>query len=499
MRAPGSLRTQMIATFVVPTTLIIVAMIGLAWVSAQRGLEEEVGRRLTAIAQALSAELSEGIDASQLSRMDVTMERVRARLTERLEATREATDARRVMIVDAELKSLVDTDPAVSFGQPVFQLEADRLEIERSLEDGQARTSPMFQTDDGERHKKAFVPVRLDGQAVAMIVVIASATHFELLGDFGGSLLALGALGILIVGVVAMLFAGALLRPVRRLVTGVERVAQGELKRPLVSAEQPAGGPDEIAFLMGAFEAMRQSVVARDERMQLMLAGIAHEVRNPLGGMKLFCGLLHEELVEAGEDEQVQMVEKIARELNYLERVVTDFLAYARPTDLLPERFEAAGVLREIDDLMRGELAEVGCVLKVEGAEDVVWTGDVSRLRRAILNVVRNAYQASPSGGCVRVVVEGEAWQRCQIRVVDQGAGIASEKLAELSAPFFTTKEKGSGLGLALTRQIVEEHGGQLSIESEEGRGTEVVLRWPFDTTLPDTPKAPAVPQGWLG
>ncbi|TXD35982.1 HAMP domain-containing histidine kinase [Lujinxingia vulgaris] len=498
MRVRASLRAQMIAAFVVPTTLIIVAMIGLAWASAQRGLEEEVGRRLIAIGGALSAELSEGIDAAQLGRMDASMERVRARLSERLEATRQATDARRVMIVDSELKSLVDTDVAVSFGQPVFSLEADRMEIARSFEDGEARTSPMFRTDDGQRHKKAFVPVWLDDEPVAMIVVIASATHFELLGDFGGALVALGGVGVAVVGVVAVLFAAALLRPVRRLVSGVERVAQGELSRPLVSADQPAAGPEEIAFLMGAFEEMRQSVVARDARMQMMLAGIAHEVRNPLGGMKLFCGLLHEELRDAGEDEQVVMVEKIARELNYLERVVTDFLAYARPTELVPERFEAAGVLAAIEDLLRGEMAEVGCVLKVEGAQEVVWTGDVSRLRRAILNVVRNAYQASPPGECVRVVV-GDEGGVCRVEVMDRGAGIAPEKLAELSTPFFTTREKGSGLGLALTRQILEEHGGSLHIASEPGQGTCVVLSWPFDGSLPEVPKAQAVPEGWLG
>ncbi|RAL22143.1 hypothetical protein DL240_09820 [Lujinxingia litoralis] len=489
----------MIAAFVVPTVLIIGAMIALAWVSAERGLEEEVGRRLMAIGQGVSAELSEGIDAAQLERLDGTMERVRARMSQRLEATRAATGARRLLLVNAELESLVDTEPRVGFGQSMFELETDRLEIERSFEDGQARTSPMFRSRDGERHKRAFVPVLLEGRAVAMIVVVASATHFELLGDFGASLAGLGVFGVGIVVVVAIFFSAGLLRPVRRLVSGVERVAQGELTRPLVSVEHPASGPREIAFLMGAFEDMRQSVVARDAHMRMMLAGIAHEVRNPLGGMKLFCGLLREELDHEGEDEKLKMLEKIVRELDYLERVVTDFLAFARPSEIRPERFEAAEMLQEISELLAGECLQVGCTLHIEGADQVVWTGDKSRLRRAVLNVVRNAYQASGSGASVRVVVQGDQVQRCVVSVIDEGPGIEPEKLAELSTPFFTTREKGSGLGLALTRQIIEKHGGELRIESQVGRGTRVGLSWPFDESLAQTSPHPKVPEGWLG
>jgi len=259
---------------------------------------------------------------------------------------------------------------------------------------------------------------------------------------------------------------------------------------------------DEIAFLGRAFEEMRRSIVGRDHQMQMMLSGIAHEVRNPLGGMELFCGLLAEDLRSAEGPEADQMLDKVAkiqRELDYLDRVVNDFLDFARnvPPDL--ERFEARALLADIEDLLQGEVGDAGCRLDLScDPEDVDLTADRQKLRRALINVVRNAYQACGDGGQISVLVQTDGPGARRIVVRDDGPGIPPERIAEVLTPFFTTKEKGSGLGLALSQRILEQHGGELRVESEAGAGTTIEFVLPFDDGLAAA-RAQEVPQGWLG
>jgi nitrogen fixation/metabolism regulation signal transduction histidine kinase len=342
------------------------------------------------------------------------------------------------------------------------------------------------------------VPITHEGSVVAALGVEASAEYFDLLTNFASVLTVLAILAVFLVVLAGTVFSRRLVRPINQLVGAAQRLGKGEWEDPVdVRAEG-----DEIAFLAGAFEEMRRDIVSRDRQMQMMLSGIAHEVRNPLGGMELFCGLLAEDLESSEfEGEQTEMllkVNKIQRELDYLERVVTDFLDFARdiPPDL--ERFAATELLDDLGDLLDAEIGNAGCAIETEvEPEHLEMTADRQKLRRALINVVRNAYQACGEGGRIRIVARADGPARRIIEVVDNGPGISDEKVEEVLTPFYTTKEKGSGLGLALTQRIVEQHGGSLEIDSNEEEGTTVRFVLRFD---PDVEKAaPEVPEGWLG
>lgn len=497
-----SLRSKLIGVFLLPT-LVIVALYGfLAYFASRQGLEEELGKRLVSIGETMSAQMSEGFDAKQIARLDETKVRVISRLREELQKTRATTNVRRIFLFDRDHRLLVDsaTDASadeVAFGQRLYELEPHRAEIERVFRDAKPATSVLFQGPDGLLYKTGFVPITSDNEVVAALGVEASAEYFDLLTDFASVLTILALLSIFLVIIAGTVFSRQLVRPINSLVRAAERLARGDWEEPVRSA--PEG--DEIAFLARSFEDMRRSIVSRDNQMQMMLSGIAHEVRNPLGGMELFCGLLAEDLREGDAGSRAEMLEKVGkiqRELDYLERVVTDFLDFARnvPPDL--ERFSAEDLLADMEDLLSGEVTDAGCTLEVTcDPPDVELTADRQKLRRALINVVRNAYQACGAGGAIRVKVEADGLDSRRIVVEDNGPGIPADQLEEVLTPFFTTKEKGSGLGLALTARILEQHGGSLSVSSDDGAGTAITFSLPFDDSL--QPVATEIPEGWLG
>lgn len=492
-----SLRGKLIGVFLVPTLLVVSLLGSLAYFAVRQSLEEELGKRLVSIGETISADMSEGFDAKQIARLDESKARVLARMQERLESTRRRTKVRRLYLFGADRGGLVDTDKSVSFGQRLYELDAHQSEVEAVFASASPRASVLFEGPDGLLYKTAFVPVTLEGRTVAALGVEASASYFELLTDFGTLLWALGLMGLVLVVVAATVFSRRLVRPINDLVGAAHRVGRGDLETPIDVADDEG---DEIDFLARAMEEMRRDIVGRDEQMQMMLSGIAHEVRNPLGGMELFCGLLAEDIHDLSAENGPQMLEKVGkiqRELDYLERVVSDFLDFARRTPLELERFDAAAFVDELSDLLRGEVVDSGSTLETSVTADLELTADRHRLRRAVINVVRNAYQACGTGGTVRIEAYAEEGMRV-VRVLDDGPGIDDAMIEDVLTPFFTTKEKGSGLGLALTRRIMEQHDGALSLaRGADGEGTVVELRWPFDASLEAV--SAQIPEGWLG
>ncbi|MGZ3459661.1 MAG: ATP-binding protein, partial [Archangium sp.] len=249
------------------------------------------------------------------------------------------------------------------------------------------------------------------------------------------------------------------------------RIGRGDLTTPV-----PPEPTREIGVLARELEVMRGALESRDRQLQLMLAGVAHEVRNPLGGISLFAGLLAEDLKAGAHAEAAGHVARIQHEVDYLQRIVEDFLAFAREQPLSREPVAAPELLQEASGLLTAEAAAREVTVEVE-AEPAVLEADGSLLTAALVNLVKNAVLASPPGGRGRVTGRGEG-PGYAIRVQDSGPGVPESERERIFEPFFTTREKGTGLGLPLSLKIARAHGGDLRLLATPGATT-------FELTLP--------------
>lgn len=490
---PSTLRAKLTGVFLLPTVLILVVFSVIVYAASRQGLEDELGKRLVAIAQTFASQTSE-LDAKQLSRLDPSKTRVIARFSDQIDALQRTTNATRVFIANPDRLSIVDTDQT-AFGESIYVLNAHQREFDSVLESGEAKTTVLFSSEGGF-NKMGFAPIILEDEVIAVIGVEGSATYFTLLNNLATVLFVLVVVAMLLVVVVAATYSKRITHPVGELVAAARRLGKGELEEPV----KIESANDEIGFLTQSFEEMRKDIVRRDEQMQMMLSGIAHEVRNPLGGMSLFCGLLKEDL----KDQPTPMiqVEKIEKELGYLEHVVTDFLEFARNVPVVPERFPAKDFLVDVVSLLENDASHAGVELVWDVEPfDLEISGDLEKLRRAVINVVRNACQACSDGDEIKITVAAPSTRTRVLTIQDTGPGIDESDLERVMTPFFTTREKGSGLGLALTRRIVDQHRGEMTIESRLGDGTKIVFNLPFDQTVRPTGSFSQsdIPEGWLG
>jgi signal transduction histidine kinase len=216
----------------------------------------------------------------------------------------------------------------------------------------------------------------------------------------------------------------------------------------------------------------------RTRALEGIAARLAHEVKNPLAAIK---GLSTHMARSAADPKTAERLSIVAAEADRLQQIVEGFLSFSRGLDDLKvaptKPYELA---RELALLLETRAADHGVTLDVAGGADVTLNADGRKLRQALLNLVLNAMQASPKGGIVKVdVLRGGLCGGVKIRVSDQGTGMTADVLDRIRKPYFTTKEGGSGLGVAVARGLIEQHGGQLHYESAPGLGTTVTIDLP--------------------
>jgi signal transduction histidine kinase len=223
---------------------------------------------------------------------------------------------------------------------------------------------------------------------------------------------------------------------------------------------------------------MRRALQGREEQLKLMLGGVAHEVKNPLGGIELFAGLLDEELRAPSPElpEARAHLSKIRRELDYLKRIVDDFLAFAREQRVNRVPFEVTHLVDAALAHLVGDAATKDVKLTVD-LEPRRIAADESLLISALVNLVKNAVQISERGQLVTVRGRS-AGESYRLEIADEGPGIPLDRQAQIFEPFFTTREKGTGLGLALARKLIEAHRGTLGVRSRPGETV-------FEVSLP--------------
>ena len=312
------------------------------------------------------------------------------------------------------------------------------------------------------------------------------------------AILALSALALL-VGLLVMWVSQRALRPIRTLTEAAQRLGRGSPD----SVAVPEHGGDELASLAREFNAMAQRLAGRERELRAqgealvrserlaaigrIAAQITHEIRNPLSSISLNAEELGERAPEARE-----LCDAIVREVDRLAAITEEYLRFARLPKPQVHRADLNDTLRDLLDFVRPELEASGVQVEPSlSAELPRVLADVAQLRQLLLNLVRNAREAMPSGGRLRVLTRGGEGS-VEVEISDTGPGIPPERKARIFDPFFTTKARGTGLGLAMAQEIALEHGGQLLCESTVGKGTAFTLRLPA-APLPEQAPAPAI------
>jgi signal transduction histidine kinase len=266
---------------------------------------------------------------------------------------------------------------------------------------------------------------------------------------------------------------------------------KGKLSHALLSVELLESFASGARKNAGIMVRLRDPEVRRQIKGQLQTAerltainrvtsGVAHEVKNPLNAMLMHVELARIKLAKGDTDVSPQM-EIIASEILRLDRVVKTFLDFTRPVEMKTAEVSVDGFVSELADLARPQAQAVGVAVSAGlDAPGVTMVVDSDLLKQAALNIVVNAIEAMPQGGELRFEssLEGE---EVEIRISDSGAGIPPEKREKIFQLYFTTKKKGSGIGLAMTFRIVQLHNGKIDFFSEPGKGTTFALRFPVE------------------
>jgi signal transduction histidine kinase len=278
------------------------------------------------------------------------------------------------------------------------------------------------------------------------------------------------------------------LRPVGDLALAVRRLAAGDYSEVAMRSSRELADLSEalnsLAATLRARETeqeRRSEEMMRTERLAVvgrMASVVAHEVRNPLNSIALNVDLLREMLEGPGRDpaRALDVLRAVQGEVDRLAEITEEYLRFGRMPKGVMAACDLGRVLRETRDFMEGEFAAAGIAVRTE-LPDVplrVRT-DEGQFRQALINILRNAVEAMPDGGTLTLRA-AEQDDRVVVAVADTGVGIPDAFKARLFEPFATTKPRGTGLGLAFVQQVVQESGGDVSIDSAPGRGTTISM-----------------------
>jgi signal transduction histidine kinase len=241
---------------------------------------------------------------------------------------------------------------------------------------------------------------------------------------------------------------------------------------------------DELGSLSVAFQRMIRQIKDAQERlvhseklalMGKLAGGIAHELRNPLGGIRNAAYFLKMEL-EKTDPEVQESIEIIEKEVNTSEKIINSILSFARPSQPIKHRIDVNDAVREA--ISRISVPDNITVDARWGASPVV-LADSAQLDQAFRNIIRNAIQAMPDGGCLTIRTATKNNGFVHVVIGDTGIGIPDKDIDKIFEPLYTTKARGVGLGLALTRMFVEAHGGTIEVKSRVGKGSSFTVRLP--------------------
>ncbi len=301
------------------------------------------------------------------------------------------------------------------------------------------------------------------------------------------SLYALVALGPMVSVLLGFGFISGLTRPVKVLLESTRKLKGGDLDHRVAGLRYEFGElADSFNEMAGSLKEQMQKMQRTEQMVMVgeLAAGLAHEIKNPMAGIKVAMSVLSQEAYISPVDKEV--LQKVVAEIAQLEVLMKSFLNFAKPQK---PRLEPVNVNQMLNTTLTFHLKHQAAAAGGTGKIEIVkefgelppTLADPTQLQRVFLNLFLNALHAMPRGGelGVRTCLE-EDGKTIRIEVSDTGSGIREDLIDKVFQPFFTTKPKGTGLGLAISRQMIEQHDGTIVAANRPGGGAMFTIRLPF-------------------
>ncbi|MBW4055718.1 MAG: HAMP domain-containing protein [Proteobacteria bacterium] len=460
---------------IIMLSLLVLALLTLFILnqSAQNALVNEI--------QNSSQEISKAI---QMSIEDLTSDTETSSLTEYLTKAREK-GINEINIYNTEGEIIDSSDPGqIGKKRELKKLEKGIHAVHRHVGGGLL----------SQKQYEVVVPVIVGDEQLGFVQInmLMDNIHDIQRANFIRRLFATGM--VFAVGIALIVFlAQRYTTPIRNLVDDFKRISAGDL-----SVTIPVKSNDEIGEMAKGFNSMVEKLREREalekrlyeaehlSRVGQLASGIAHEIRNPLNYISLAIDHLKAEMLpRCGNNcsELEELANKIKEEVRRANYMVVNFMNYGRPLKLRRTKVEYRELLAKVLPVLEDRLTEQHISVDLQIPSDLppLWI-DGELFRNCILNFVTNASQAMPDGGTITLGAQLEGGV-VKLTFDDQGNGIAPEDVGKIFQPYFTTKDVGIGLGLAITERIIKEHGGEIEVESTIGTGTTFSVSLPLQST----------------
>jgi len=339
-----------------------------------------------------------------------------------------------------------------------------RHEIEKAAA-GEITSTPLFSDHTDQLFKSVFMPVHLPDGSTVMIGLDASADFLAETKHLRTQMITVGVIVLALSIGIAILLSRTLTLPLTRLATYAASIGKGQR-----SSRSFASRRDEIGVLGQTLQEMEQRIRKRENENKELIASVAHEIKNPLAGMRLHSELL---LEAAHHPEEQQHAKAIFTELRHLNEIVESFLAYARPIEA--NLIETS--IREILEKAKTEIAREYPDHSIHISGEASSNLHPGKIKQTFYNLLKNAVESSPSASKIDISILDLA-DSAVVKFRNQGVPIPGAIQSQIFDAFFTTKTQGVGLGLSICRSIVEQHGGRIWLERSDKNGTEFVIEF---------------------
>lgn len=463
------------ALFYLLVILVILFLFGsLFFSTAKAHLEGEIGRKLKDIANIAARNAPP--ERLELIKPGDDQSRMVLRLKEKLGEIREATGVENVFVFRPDGSAIVDPRPKHAIGSVYFLPHFEQSFLDE-LRGGTPVNTVSYQSASDQFFISAYAPILdRDGKLRAIVGVDAGTKEIEVIESMRIRLYWIAGLCAGFVFLLSLLLTRTLAKPIRDMAEIAEHIGDGDY-----AARVAIPWIAELGVLADSINKMAQQVQARDTKLKEMSANVAHEIRNPLNSLKLLLAVLGEELQEQNVATSMKTIETLNYEIGKLNRFLTEFLTYSRPMTLVRGETEPLDLATTTVEMAAAAADEKSVMVSLRPEPGLpLIRVDRERMEQSLLNIILNAIEACDAGGrvclTIRALPDG---QSVDFAVEDTGPGIAAADLERIFEPFYTTKNSGTGLGLANAEKIVRDHGGEILVGNAPSGGACITIRLP--------------------